>query len=97
MSAHILLARMVLRAVQIREESYDDARAAAASADTENAVYTDFGEFYTLTLEQAANKAGEELGTPELAHPTMLLLHYSWNDCQAWAENFEHSKQEPEA
>lgn len=90
-------AAMFKRAQKIREASYNNAAADAATAaanDERNADPTnpyagmgvDYKRFYTLTYEQSAQKAAEEMGEPEMAEVLYLLMYSLWNDIEMWAD-----------
>lgn len=94
------LARMLLKAMEYRESSYDRAAAdaeterlaadaASASPDRAWMYVADYTKFYGLTLEQAADKAAKEAGEPTMASIIYYLMYHSWNDIQVWIK--EHN------
>lgn len=79
------IAAAVLRAMAIREESYDQEAADLAARTQE---YPDFSKFYKLDLRQAATMAVREdedlRGTEQLVY---LMVTCAWNDAQLWAND----------
>jgi hypothetical protein len=92
----LYVAQAVLEAARLREESYDEAAAAAAAAEydkrqetfeTENHGKTflgfspDFAKFYRMTIEEACEEAAGPLG-----RLIYLALDGWWNDAIGWAQ-----------
>lgn len=85
--ASLRLARAVLRAVSLRERSYDNAAADAAYVASLEGGATlalittgDYSQFYRMTLLQACEQADREL-----AQPVYIMLQ-DWNAAIGWAE-----------
>ncbi len=91
------LAKIILDAMKIRSESYDQAAADAASrkADEERkadpgniyAGMVDFVQFYRKTLEQACTEAATKAGEPEIGELVYYALFHAWNDCESWLQD----------
>jgi hypothetical protein len=89
------LAYAVLKAAQIREESYDR-KAADDAVRKRDAEYKggvqypcpiDFSKFYTKTLEQSVEESVSLTKLPpKLSYIIWLLLYTAWNDAISWAE-----------
>ena len=77
------LKKTVLLAAKLREDSYDH-KAANAAKDLD---FVDYAKFYTLSLNDAAEKASEQIENNALAFPVYLLLSCCWNDILSWAES----------
>lgn len=87
MSPAQTLAKLVLEAARIREDSYDHAAAKRATEEHgAQSHFVDYSKFYGLTLREAVAVAANEHGTDSLADPAFLLLYCSWNDALEWAE-----------
>ncbi len=81
------LAEAVKLAAKIREESYNKGAADQAVQSATGVI--DFNRFYTITLEDAADKAAEKVGFDTRGSlPVYLLLKYTWNDILDWAKQF---------
>ena len=75
-------AKAILEAQKIREESYNKE---AADKAKENR-YVDFSQFYTKTLFEASEEAACNAGfNLRMIQPIYLLIKYTWNDIQDWA------------
>lgn len=85
------LAKAILAAMKIREESYDhaaanaqqllnDAEREAPGAGPYAGMGTDWGKFYVKSLEEACREASPEFA--ELLHP---MLYSMWNEAAEWA------------
>lgn len=90
------LASMILRAMEIRESSYDKAAATEAEESVESSDtrylpsdLVDYAEFYGKTLEQAAEQAAVENEEPTMASIIFYLMYHAWNDIQTWIK--EHN------
>ena len=95
------LAKAVLRAMAIREDSYDHAAARAASeADVAACaahkpqsafdVYfstVDYIKFYSKSYEQAAYDACAELCCRDMWYAVYLIVQTHWNDVETWARD----------
>jgi len=89
-----LLAASIMAAMKAREDSYDKvtcdkdkAEAGVVNAgyqrgEHNNQIFLDFSLYYSMTLRQAV----ASVTLPELREPVFLLLHYSPNDAQDWAQ-----------
>ena len=93
------LARVVLRAAEIREKSYDhialfqeeivrDHKLRREGKEPENMLfYTDYKRYYGLDLRQSIIKALDEYGlSRDFADPIDYAFHW-WNDVIDWAED----------
>lgn len=69
------LADVILRAAELREESWNDT----------SSINRPGGE-YTLTIRDACRKASENVAEVELA---IILLTVAWNDALDWAKRWE--------
>lgn len=77
-------ASVILRAAEIREESFDHKAADKAEKESN---HVDFSKFYRKDLYEASEEASKEAGlNPEMAQPISLLLITAWNDILAWAK-----------
>lgn len=86
-------ARAILDAQKIREESFDSKE--ANKMELEILIVKDFGSCYTISEEEAADKAAENAGYDKRgAMPIYLLNKYCWNDIQTWAEKILNSKEQ---
>ena len=84
------LAKTVLKAQKLREESFDKK---IAKKYIEKGHSANFDQFNTLTLYKAADKACELSGYDMRATQIIyLLIKHLWNDSQEWAENFINSE-----
>lgn len=78
------LARYILEAAKVREESFDHAQAAidktkhAAERTSPGYPLAD----YKLTIQQAA----EQVCPPQLVEPVAMLLRNNWNESLDWAK-----------
>lgn len=80
-----ILAKIVLKAQEIREKSYNSNASENAKI---NCIFTDYNDFYMKSIEDSVFEASNELDiNHELDYPVYLLLQYSWNDIQLWANN----------
>jgi hypothetical protein len=87
---------MLLDAMRVREESYDKAASAEASAkseaerkadpDNSYADMVDYAQFYRKTLRESCDEVAKAAGEPTMGEIVYYLLEYTWNDCQIWAE-----------
>lgn len=76
------LAKAVLDAQRIREESYDH-----ESAKTGDKI-VDYNKFYSKSLYDSAYEAVENAGLEEsTAQPVYLLLRNCWSSIQLWADD----------
>lgn len=92
----ISIAKTVLRAVELRESSYNHIAAdiATKQADEErkqkpNSIFAglvDYKQFYTMSLEDACYKAAEEGPGIALGRLIYLALDCWWNDTIDWAQ-----------
>ena len=81
------LAQTILKAQELREESFN--HKAADKAVKEKRGFIDFIEFYTLSLEEAADKACELSGYDTRATQIVyLIIKHLWNDSQDWAKSY---------
>ena len=78
------LAAMLQTTMDIRENSFDNAWAAADTAKDE--MYNS-ADYYGKTLREAAEEAATQHGEPEMADILYYLAYSYWNDVQVWAEN----------
>ena len=84
------LAKLILKAQEIREKSYNSNAAENSNIDC---AFIDYSDFYMKTIEQSIFEASVELDFDhELDYPTCLLLLFGWNDIQLWAKTI--AKQE---
>lgn len=95
------LAKIILDAMKIREESYDKPAAALQqAADTKEreanpeslyaGMLTDWSKFYQKTLYDACIEAATKAGEVAVGELVYYSLYHAWNDCEAWAnENKE--------
>lgn len=73
------LAQAILKAMDLREESFDHKK-----ADTlEKTAFPNFYTCYRLSLGEAAELASKE--HPELAEIVNILISNSWEEAQHWA------------
>lgn len=95
-TASKVLAEIVLKGMQLREQSYDHKEADQANADNEvkrmgmepklqYLCVVDYAKFYKMTLHDACVAAAKELAHEELGFPAYLLSEYAWNDISDWA------------
>lgn len=101
------LASMLLRAMELRESSYDKAAVDKAEKEAEASIegfgtkyslagdLIDYSTFYGLTLEQAAEKAATEAGEPTMASIIFYLMYHAWNDVQSWIKEHGLAVEEP--
>ncbi len=83
------LATILNRAMQLREDSYDQDAADDAQRDLIAGRRTgsvDFATFYRTSLRSACEEACTEAGLPEMVEIAFLLLHSNWNDVAIWIE-----------
>ena len=89
------IAKAVLEAQKIYEESFDKESAGKVMQvgivdedDYEGSETSgqDFSRFYKLTMEQAAEKACEELDNG-MSDLITLISKIGWNDFQGWAKD----------
>ena len=77
------LAEAINKAMDIREGSYNTAK---ADAMERNLNYPDFSKCYELNKLEAAQKALEELNLdPKYDYIIYLLMETAWNDAHDWA------------
>jgi len=75
-------AKAILETQKIREESFDQIAADKAKGN----LYVDFSQFYTKTLFEASEEASCSEGfNLRMIQPIYLLVKYTWNDIQHWA------------
>lgn len=89
-----LLAKCILKASEIREQSFDHAAANASSIQADkdrsknsNNVYsgiTDFRRFYRKTIAESCEEACSNTGLSAILH---ILLDNSWNESINWAKD----------
>jgi hypothetical protein len=93
------LAKIVLRAMELREGSYDEeaSRLAVIKNDEEIAEFNktnidkiyyggvDYKQFYKLTLEEACDQAAKEGDCIGVGRLIYLALDGWWNDTMYWA------------
>lgn len=78
-----VLANIVLTAMRLRENSYD--REAAEAIDP-GLLSTNYNNYYTLTYDEAADRAIEQHGgDPLLTTFVATAIRHSWNQCEEWA------------
>lgn len=78
------LARAILEAMRIREESFDQEAAAEIGAEER---FVNFEKFYRMSYNEAADKAASNVGFDlRMSQPIYFLIKYVWNDIGAWAE-----------
>jgi len=78
------IAKLILKAQEIREKSYNSNTAENTNIDC---MFIDYNDFYMKTIEQSIFEASNELKiNHELDYPIFLLLLYGWNDIQLWAK-----------
>ncbi len=78
----------ILRAAELHERSYNHEK--SAKLEKEGKIAPDFHTCYELPLQEACDKAAEEVGFDERGtEPIYLLLKNSWNDSIAWAEKYK--------
>lgn len=89
------LAKAILEAQQIREESYDLESANKALDDASPTTIINTEEFYGKSMREAASEGAYEAGLDySLADiPVYLLIKYCWNDIGAWAVKVERFRQ----
>lgn len=80
----ILLARIVKDAARLREDSYDDKKAAMFREQGR----MDFESCYKLSKAQAVHRACAAVGESELAPIVHMLLTSNWNEALDWAESY---------
>jgi hypothetical protein len=80
MLAHQELAQAIVKAAELREESFDHGRAAQAIAA---GGLVDMESFYRVSLREACDADG---ANPFLSYPVYLLLANSWNQALDWAQ-----------
>ena len=79
-------AEVILEAVKIREESFDQAMA----DEMEKSKHPNFHDCYRLSIWEAVEKAVEQLDIDKrMVQPIYLLIQYTWNDIQDWAEKIK--------
>ncbi len=80
------LAKAVLLAAKLREDSFDLIKANKMHKD----VPLNYSSCYKMTIREAADKAAEELGYDSRGtEPIYLLLTNSWNSAIDWAYSCE--------
>jgi len=78
------IAKLILKAQEIREKSYNSNAAENTNLDC---MFIDYNDFYMKTIEQSIFEASNELEiNHELDYLIFLLLLYGWNDIQLWAK-----------
>lgn len=75
------IAKCVLKAARIREESYN--KEGADAVVVSGNLMANFEDFYEITLKDAAELACLEY--PGLAESVYLILGHCWNDGLEWA------------
>lgn len=84
MDTSVDLAQMVLKAAELRENSFDSL--AAPAADKYSGIALDYEQFYKLSLQEAVVLAGDLSGfDSRMDVPVYLLLKNSWNTSLQWA------------
>lgn len=79
------LASAILRAAEIREESYNHH---ASDEAVKCSRCVDFSKFYRSDLHQAAEQAVVEIGLDlDMTQLIYLLLKIAWYDVLEWAES----------
>ena len=76
-----ILATIIKKAAQLREDSYDHERADAAAANYE----MNFEQFYRNTKDEAAFAACMMHDEEHLAPIVTMLLQSNWNEALDWA------------
>lgn len=84
----IQLARCILKAAKIHEESYDTA-AAERTKHTVQVQLIDFAQFYKKPIRIATQEACAEIGYPDLTSLVNMMLMTAWNDTIEWATRIE--------
>lgn len=85
------LAKAVLLAAKLREESYDMATYVEEFENTPMHLkkFIDPSKFYKLTMWDASDQAAMKMGFDKRGtRPVYLLLMNSWNEALDWAEKF---------
>lgn len=77
------LAKIVVKAADIRENSYDN-KAADDARKTQD--FPNYSEFYTKTLHEAIQIACEQEGVSDVEELIYLAMDTWWNDTIEWAE-----------
>ena len=79
-----VLAKILQRSAQIKEESFDHTGADRAEKQR---AYVDYNQFYITTLKQAIQQATKEFKVdPRFSHYIYLSFHWC-NDIHDWANN----------
>ena len=80
-------AKAILEAQKIREEYFDQIAFLHDFADeAKGNLYVDFSQFYTKTVFEASEEAACNAGfSLRMIQPIYLLIKYTWNDIQHWA------------
>lgn len=79
MRSNVELARAIIAAAKLREESFDHQ---AATAACNGGGMVDMKSFYKISLRDACEADGVN---PFLSYPVYLLLSNNWNDALEWA------------
>lgn len=77
-----IIAEIVLRTAEIRENSYDQTAADKAMIIES---FPNFVRYYKKTLTEASEEAATEKELPKIARLIDLALHGWWNDTIDWA------------
>ena len=84
------IAKTIILAAKIREDSYDNIAADKASKTADNQVCVNYFQFYTKTMIEAEAEAAKATGIDELgSHIVKVLLRNCWNDALSWADMVE--------
>ena len=81
----VTTAQALLKAAEMRKNSYDNEKANAAITTAENLI--GLNEFYTLSLLGACSKAGEEFGLDD--NEINWIYSLSWN---IWNESIKYAE-----
>ena len=78
------LAKAILEAQKIREESFN--KDAADEAEKSSVQLVNLSKFYGKSMKEAADEAAGNAGFDKRGTlPVYLLCQYCWNDSQQWA------------
>jgi hypothetical protein len=82
------LAKAILLAQEIREESFDEIK-----AEKNRNPYFDLSTCYGISEYEAADRASNQLGFDKrMTQPIYLLCKLAWNDAQDWAKAITKEK-----
>lgn len=81
------LADAILLAAKLREDSFDHEEAQRLG-NGKQAFASDFLKCYKLTMDQAAEKAADQVGLSKKDVVVIRILLNNWNDAVNWAEKY---------